>query len=140
MIQFSKRVHDAQSCVYNFFEFLPSTHTIVHHFTHAMYCELVIATDAIIPIMQDGGGPVDQCKRLGTSRVSSRNFCLGGRVCKDQLLCEACKIFDVPYAHFRVSITNARKNMKPEFLLLDIVLIVKLLGTGGGGGEVGGFG
>ena len=49
------------------------------------------------------------------------------------IVCEASKIFDIPYAHFRV---NARKNIKPEFLLLDIVLIVKLLGRG----EVGGFG
>ena len=51
-----------------------------------------------------------------------------------------CEASNIPYAHFRV---NARKNIKPEFLLLDIVLIVKLLGRGGGGGgggEVGGFG
>ena len=46
------------------------------------------------------------------------------------IVCEACK-------QFWVSITNARKNIKPEFLLLDIVLIVK---TFWGGGEVGGFG
>ena len=49
------------------------------------------------------------------------------------IMCEACKVFDVPYSHFGVS--NARKNIKPEFLLLDIVLIVKTFG-----GEVGGFG
>ena len=39
-------------------------------------------------------------------------------MCKDQV-CEACEVFDVSYAH-GVSITK-----KPEFLLLDIVLIVK---------------
>ena len=36
---------------------------------------------------------------------------------------------------FSPFLTNARKNIKPEFLLLDIVLIVKTFG-----GEVGGFG
>ena len=51
------------------------------------------------------------------------------------IVCEACKVCGGPYAHFCVSITNARKNIKPEFLLLDIVLIVKTFG-----GEVGGFG
>ena len=34
------------------------------------------------------------------------------------IVCEACKVFDVPYAHFGVSITNARKSIKSEF---DIV-------------------
>ena len=52
------------------------------------------------------------------------------------IVCEACKVFDVPYAHAFLSINH--QIIKPEFLLLDIVLIVKTLG--GGGGEVGGFG
>ena len=51
------------------------------------------------------------------------------------IVCEACKVFDVPYAHFGVSITNAQKNIKPEFLLLDI-LIVKTFGGEVWGGKL----
>ena len=49
------------------------------------------------------------------------------------IVCEACKVFEPIFEY--ISITNARKNIKPEFLLLDIVLIVKTFW-----GEVGGFG
>ena len=49
-------------------------------------------------------------------------------MCKDQFCVKHAKFFS-PF------LTNARKNIKPEFLLLDIVLIVKTFG-----GEVGGFG
>ena len=49
------------------------------------------------------------------------------------IVCEACKVFEPIFEYH--AITNARKNIKPEFLLLDIVLIVKTFG-----GEVGGFG
>ena len=47
---------------------------------------------------------------------------------KDQLCVKHAKFLS-PF------FTNARKNIKPEFLLLDIVLIVKTFG-----GEVGEFG
>ena len=42
------------------------------------------------------------------------------------IVCEASKFLS-PF------LTNARKNIKPEFLLLDIVLIVKSFFFGGGG-------
>ena len=63
------------------------------------------------------------------ARVSSRIFCLGGEDCVQRLIvCEACKVFEPIFEPI-----NARKNIKPEFLLLDIVLLSKLFG-----GEVGG--
>ena len=48
------------------------------------------------------------------------------------ILCEACKVFE---PIFEYQSPMYEKNIKPEFLLLDIVLIVKTFG-----GEVGGFG
>ena len=57
-------------------------------------------------------------------------------MCKDQLCVKHAK-FDILYAHFRVSITNAQKNMKPEFLLLDIANFWG--GRGGGGVELEGL-
>ena len=54
-------------------------------------------------------------------------------MCKRSIVCEACKVFE-PIFEYQ-SITNARKNIKPEFLLLDVVWLSKLFG-----GEVGGFG
>ena len=49
---------------------------------------------------------------------------------------EACKVFE---PIFEINHQCTKKNIKPEFLLLDIVLIVKtfggkLEGLGGGGG------
>ena len=51
------------------------------------------------------------------------------------IVCEACKVFEPIFEYQSPISCNARKNIKPEFLLLDIVLIVKTFG-----GEVGGFG
>ena len=45
------------------------------------------------------------------------------------ILCEACKVFEPIFEY------QSPMHVKPEFLLLDIVLIVKTFG-----GEVGGFG
>ena len=60
-------------------------------------------------------------------------FAWGGRLCKINIVCEAYNIFEPIFEYH--AITNARKNIKPEFLSLDIVLIVKTFW-----GEVGGFG
>ena len=49
-------------------------------------------------------------------------------MCKDQFCVKHAKFFS-PF------LTNARKNIKPEFLLLDIVLIVKTFGGEVGGGS-----
>ena len=51
------------------------------------------------------------------------------------IVCEACKVFE---PIFEYQSRNARKNIKPEFLLLDIVLIVKTFFFGGGEGGGGG--
>ena len=55
-----------------------------------------------------------------SSRVSSRIFCLGGKiVCKDQLCVKHAKFL----SPFLIIIHQCTKNIKPEFLLLDIVAI-----------------
>ena len=67
---------------------------------------------------------------VSINRVSSRIFCLGREDC-DQLCVKHAKFL----SPFLSIIHQCTKDIKPEFLLLDIVLIVKTFG-----GEVGGFG
>ena len=55
-------------------------------------------------------------------RVSCRIFCLVGKIVCEDIVCKACKVFDVPYAHFEYHSPDTHRQ---SFFL------------GGGGGEGG---
>ena len=52
-------------------------------------------------------------------KVSSRIFLFGGEDCMRRLIvCKACKVFDVPYAHH----SPIHKKSKARVLLLELLL------------------